>query len=611
MTADLAARAAHLGIERSYRDAWGERREVPEATIERLMATLQASALPPPHHASAQCFEPEWVRRGERLWGVSVQLYGLRSPRNWGIGDFGDLKRLLELVASVGGDFVAVNPLHAMFAAAPDWISPYSPSSREFLNVLYIEVPAMLGYVPGGAAERLVSSTRFKRKLQALRRADLVNYPGITECKRMAFRAVFTDFQRTCAAVPKNTAALAFADFRHTRGGALQRFALYQALSCRSGFGPDWRTWPERFRDPTSEAVTAFADEHASEISYHCFLQWEADIQLARCSEAVAKSAMRLGLCLDLAVGTGPMSSETWARQEGLIAGFYIGAPPDQWNERGQDWGLVASDPAHLATADYAAFRRVLAANMRHAQALRIDHILGLNRLFLVPAGGRALDGTYLRYPAEALADVVASESKRHRCVIIGEDLGTVPEGMRHLLETHDILSFRLLMFGTDHTGQFVAPETYPVRAIVAFSTHDLPTFGGYWSGRDLDMRRKLGLFRSAAAQEAAYTQREQDRHRLLAALRTIEPQMGSAEASVLAALFKFLARTPCRLLQLQLEDLAGEYDQPNLPGTRTEYPNWRRKLGIELEEIFDSDRVQALLSVVRAERFDARRPPP
>ena len=289
MTSHLAAICESLGIERDYRDAWGNLRVVPDATIERLASALQkerhaSSARETSQAASQHCFQPTWSRQNERFWGVAVQLYGLRSKSNWGIGDFSDLQRLLTLVGEAGGDFVTVNPLHAMFACAPEWISPYSPSSREFLNALYIDATAMRSYAASSKAQALANSTLFVSAREALRNSERVDYEGVVACKNLVFRAAFDDLIESRAAHPSNPIASEFESFCRDRGEPLRRFAVYQALSCQETFGPDWRRWPEEFRDPGGRAVTTFAEQNAREVDYHLFLQWEADAQLSRCA---------------------------------------------------------------------------------------------------------------------------------------------------------------------------------------------------------------------------------------------------------------------------------------------------------------------------------------
>ena len=606
MTIDPQA-IERAGIVPVYWDALGVMRSAPEGTVERLLASLQASrsSSAVPARAVLQqgkdgCFCPAWMSEGRRLWGVAVQLYSLRSPCNWGIGDFTDLTYVIERAAAAGADFVALNPVHALFAADPRRFCPYSPSSREFLNVLYIDATAMRAY--SEVAPTPVLSPELLAALPALRQAELVDYNGVARCKEAAFRAIFDLFEARCAAEPGQPPARDFDRFLRERGEALRRFAIYQTLSCRSSFGPDWREWPEAYRDPDGDAVTAAAEEEARDVRYHAFLQWEADLQLARCTDLARSAGMRVGLCADLAVGVASASAEGWAEQRTIIGGFHVGAPPDAWNEHGQDWGLAAYNPTVLAEDD-GIFHRLLRAAMRHAGALRVDHVLGLNRLFLMPADGRPAEGVYLQYPFDALTGVLSQESTDHGCVIVGEDLGTVPEGLREKLAACGILSYRLLVFSTGDHGSFLAPEEYPKGALVAFSTHDLPTFRGYWSARDLATKTALGLFANDAEREKALAQRDADRNGLIAAFERAGCDPAGSALDIQAAAYRFLARTPSWLLAIQMEDLSFEVEQPNLPGTSDQYPNWRRRLSRGVEEIFGDPQVAALFEAVRSQR--------
>jgi (1->4)-alpha-D-glucan 1-alpha-D-glucosylmutase len=603
---EVAAAAERLGIETTYRDAWGILRSVPSSTIAALMQAISGpggAARVPLTVTPQRCFTPAWMLRGERLWGVAAQLYGLRSPQNWGIGDFTDLQHLITRLGVAGGDFVAVNPLHALFAADPGQISPYAPSSREFLNTLYMDVTAMRTYAVCDVAQRAIKAPSFQDRLRVLRDAELIDYPAVAACKNELFRIIFDWFDAECAAAPDDPMAAAFHDFMRDGGESLSRFATYQALSCRPGFGPDWTVWPLAYHDSNGPAIAAFMAEHAHEVRYHAFLQWEAELQLARAAAAARTAGMRIGLFLDLALGAPHRSAEGWMRQATAIPAFHIGAPPDLWNERGQDWGLAADNPLLLGKGGSNGFRRVMARNMRHAGALRIDHVLGLYRLFLVPAGGGPADGAYLHYPAEALCTALAAESEAHQCLIVGEDLGTVPAGFQQLLSDHGILSYRLLIFGTDAEGRFMPPAAYPRDALVAFSTHDLPTLQGYWSAHDIAVKSGIGLYPDEAAVQYALRLRDADRRNMTKAL--LAAGLPAPEgAKLLPPLLQFLARTPCRLLAVQLEDLAGELDQPNVPGTVAAHPNWRRRLSRHIEEIFTDPQVTAALAAVRTERL-------
>jgi (1->4)-alpha-D-glucan 1-alpha-D-glucosylmutase len=612
--ADDAMSSDDIEIIRAYQDAWGRHQEVPENTIRRLEQALQyATAEQRPDEGASEvrrCFEPSWMARGERRWGIAAQLYGLRSPRNWGIGDFSDLKSLARLAAREGADFVGVNPLHALYAAEPRRYSPYSPSSRELLNVLYIDPEAMQAYAISPGARRRVAEPAFQERLQRLRDAPLVEYEEVARIKGEIFRVIFADFSALCARDARHPLVTRFAQFTKEQGETLRRFAIYQALSCRPGFGDNWMGWPAEFRDPAGIAAHDFATSDPLAVAYHEFLQWEADAQLAAVAGAAREAGMAIGLYLDIAVGAGPESTEGWSEQTNIVPGFHIGAPPDAWNEAGQDWGLAVYDPYALRRASYRVSRRILHALMRHASALRIDHVLGFYRLFLVPAGGKPIEGIYLRQPATGLCNMLAEESAEHGCLVIGEDLGTVPEEFPALLARHNLLSCRLLIFARDG-DRFLAPQEYPRRALVSIATHDLPPLLGFIEGVDIEIRHRLGAYPGEERYHQAQDERAHERQKLRQAIEAAGFSIGDDTTGIIAAAHGFLARTPCALFLVQMEDLAMERDQPNVPGTGDSFPNWRRKLSHDLEEIFAAPSTDAILGAIRKERPRPRGEPP
>lgn len=591
-----------IRIEPEYRDTWGISRPAPPETVSRLSAALEHSAR---EGTLVRCFEPNCLKGGARLWGISVQLYALRSPRNWGIGDFTDLQTLLVRAALLGADFISLNPLHALYAGDPSRISPYAPSSREFLNTLYVDPLAMQALAIAPAARRSIATARFQDFLADLRATELVEYVRVARCKDAIFRKIFGAFEALRARAPRHAMVASFDRFVEERGASLQRFAAFQALSCSEALGPNWMSWPKAYHDPAGDAVQEFSVREAAEIRYHAFLQWEADAQLANCAQVARNSGMRLGLYLDLAIGAPPESAEAWGNRHATIPGFHIGAPPDNLSLEGQDWGLAAYEPYAAARSGHGSLRAILSAVMRHAAIVRIDHILGFYRLFLVPAGQSPREGVYLRLPVHALCDALALESNARRCLVVGEDLGTIPQDFQGLLAARNILSYRLLIFAREGE-RFVAPEEYPRDALVAIGTHDLPPLLGYWSASDLKMRAELGQFSDDQTRQRAFEERERDRAALTAALRHAGFASDDTE-SVLAAAHGFLARTPCRLLLVQMEDLAGEDRQVNVPGTGDPVPNWRRKLGRDVEAILDAPRAAAILAAVRRERPSRR----
>jgi 4-alpha-glucanotransferase len=589
-------------IERDYHDALGRHHRTSDEVTARLTAALErSSGRPNPIRSTPRptsCYTPDW----DRSWGIVAQLYGLRSTRNWGIGDFTDLKRLVELAAAAGADFVGLNPLHALYAADPSRISPYSPSSREFINVLYLDPLEMTGYAESGAARAAVSSRSFQTLLDRLRASPTVGYAEIAAAKHGIFRMIFDTFEHRLRAVPNDETVRDFASFTQFRGATLRSFALYQAITSLAGLGPDWTSWPTEFRDPAGAVVMQFAEEHARELRYHAFLQWQADRQLRACAETARSVGMRVGLYLDLALGCAPDSAEGWVGQTEIVAGFHVGAPPDDWNANGQDWGLFALNPEALMRTGCGTYRRIVAAVMAHAGAIRIDHVLGFSRLFLVPAGGQPVDGAYLRMPFGALSAAVAAESAARQCIVVGEDLGTVPSDLRPRLTEAGILSCRLLIFMRDG-GRYFAPPEYPHEALVALTTHDLPTWRGFWEGRDIETKYRLGIHPTGLSQDRARIERAAERD----SIRKVFAHAGfdtQDDTSIIVAAHRFIARTPSRLAAVQLEDLAQEIDQVNLPGAPVgAYPSFARKLGRDLNAIFADATALAILTAMRAER--------
>ncbi|WP_313951569.1 malto-oligosyltrehalose synthase [Accumulibacter sp.] len=574
--------------------------------------------------APPSCFLPDAVQGEGRVWGPTVQLYGIRSRRNWGIGDFGDLRTLLDASADAGGGVIGVNPLHALFPDDPKRISPYSPSSRCFVNVLYIDVEAVAEFGECEAARNLVASERFQARLRRLRAGEEVDYEEVSAAKREVLVALYRHFREQHLA--SDTArARAFRLFRTEGGLPLELHARFEALQAHfQGENPGvwgWPAWPEKYRDPQAPAVAAFAAEHAEAIDYSAWLQWLAEEQLTALGQQSWRRGLGVGLYQDLAVGVNPGGSEAWAWQGAFAGDAYVGAPPDEFNPLGQDWGLPPLVPYRLREAAYAPFVTMLRANMRHAGALRIDHVMGLARLFWVPVGQPASEGAYVSYAFEDLLGIVALESQRNRCMVIGEDLGTVPDGFRPRLATAGLLSYRPFFFERSDDGNFKPPADYPRQALVAVSTHDLPTLQGFWKGHDIDTRAALQLFPDEAQFEQMVVDRAQDRARILMALKHAEllPEGASVHPFSLpemtqpfiVATHAFLARTPAQLLMVQPEDILGVVEQANLPGSRDDqHPNWRRRLPLDLEDWPEDGRFAAVGQVLIDERGTAVVPP-
>ncbi|MBV9440071.1 MAG: 4-alpha-glucanotransferase [Candidatus Eremiobacteraeota bacterium] len=555
------------------------------------------------------CWIPPALEHGGRSWGIALQLYLLRSQCNWGIGDFSDLREIAALLAARGAGVVGLNPLHALFLDDPEHASPYSPASRLFLNVLNIDVEAVPGYATSTQAQALVRAPGFVARVQECRASRLVRYADVAALKLPVLRALF--------GARDAHDERAFAAFRSEQGEALERLALFEALRAHfvhaDAARADWRRWPEHYRDPSSRECARFAREHADEVAFFAWLQWIADEQLQRACEAAR--SMPIGLYRDLAVGADPAGAETWSRRDAILAGVHVGAPPDVYNPHGQDWGLPAPHPHALREGRYASSVRLLRANMRHAGALRLDHAMALLHLYLIPEGFAPAQGAYVRYPIDDLMGILALESRRHRCLIVGEDLGTVPAGFRERMAAANVLSYRLLYFETDTAGAFVAPQEYPRLALAVVANHDLPTLHGWWHADDITLRARLGLLDEAESNAMA-EERARERAGLLAAMQR-ERLLGQPvrvedvdDDALLRTTHAFLARTSSLLVLAQLDDVVLEHDPVNIPATSGEYPNWRRRLSANVDELAHDPRLEAVIGALRA-RSSTSAPPP
>lgn len=564
--------------------------------------------------APASCHLPEALQPGARSWGVAVQLYGLRSARNWGIGDFTDLAELCRRTGALGGEVVGINPLHALFAAEPRHFSPYSPSSRAWLNYLYIDPAAVPGFREDAAARALASPAALGRA----RDGELIDYAAVAAAKRPVLETLFRRFQ-THDLRAGTWLGAAFRAFQREGGAALHDFAVFEMLhelwTQRGGLF-SWHSWPSAMRDPHSAEVEHHARVFGDRVEFFQFLQWLADGQLGAAAAAGRDAGLALGLYRDLAVGVNPNGADAWADQELIVPGAAIGAPPDPLSRAGQDWGLAPLNPLALRRRGFAPLIAALRANMRHAGVLRIDHVMGLRRLYWIPSGSPPTAGAYVDYPFQDVLRLVALESRRHGCAVIGEDLGTLPDGFRETMQQANVLSYRVLAFERHADRSFKPPGEYAPLAAASAATHDLATLKGFWLGRDIAWRRRLGLYPDAAAEKTEIAERARDRRLLLDALAREgllgrerfseflpdcgEPAYGDALGE---AILVYLGRSRARLALVQLEDIVGETEQANLPGTDDQHPNWRRRSSVPLEKLLAGPalaRVATLLAEAR-----------
>ncbi|TFZ01702.1 malto-oligosyltrehalose synthase [Ramlibacter rhizophilus] len=579
--------------------------------------------------APARCWRPPALEGEGQVWGPAVQLYALRSRRNWGMGDFSDLGALADRAAERGAGILGLNPLHALFPHNPAHASPYSPSSRRFLNALYIDVEAVPGFADCEAAARRVRSPEFQSRLARLREAPLVDYPGVAAAKFEVLELLWRDFEARElggaggeGAQATSDAGARFLAFVQEGGESLYRHALFEALQAHFHQADPgvwgWPVWPPEFRDPAAPAVREFAREQASRVRFHQYLQWLASTQLAQAGQRAQARGMGVGLYLDLAVSVDRAGSDAWSAADCFALDAGVGAPPDDFNAQGQAWGLPPLRPDRLRARGYDVFIETLRSSMRGVGALRIDHVMALMRLFWIPPGLSPREGAYVHYRLDELLAIVALESQRHRCLVIGEDLGTVAEEVRTGLSRIGVLSYRLLYFERAEGGDFKPPAQYPAQALVAVSTHDLPTLSGWWAGHDLRLREQLGLFPTPELMQRQLMDRAQDRVRLLLAVQQaglltpseVAAASGSPvlEPRVIEAVHAWLAQAPSQVMMVQLEDVLGMSEQANLPGTTDQHPNWRRKLVASLDDLDGNPRWQSLAGRLSQQR-PRRRP--
>ena len=533
--------------------------------------------------APRRCFGAADAAPGVRPWALAVQLYALRREGDAGLGDFGALRDFVASAGRHGAAGVAISPVHAQFSADPERFSPYSPSSRLMLNVLHanIDVP------PDADTQRLAA-------------ADLVDWPVAGRKRLRALRALFD------AASPADLAKLQA--YRAQRGDVLETHARFEALHAHL-FARDpgqwhWRTWPEPFRQPGNPAVAAFAAEHAREVAFHAFAQMLADEGLASAQAAAKAAGMPIGLIADLAVGADSGGSHCWSRQHETLLGLSIGAPPDLLSPTGQNWGLAAFSPRGLVQNGFGAFLDMLRCAMRHSGGVRIDHAMGLARLWVVPDGALASEGAYMHFPVQDMLRLIALESHRHNAVVLGEDLGTVPEGFDTALVNAGILGMRVLWFERDE-HHFRPSRAWTPAAAAMTTTHDLPTVAGWWTGADLAWNRRVGRGPTDGADER---ERGRERGMLWSAMQASgaahgDPPPPEQPGPALDAAIRTIGAAPCVVAVLPIEDALGSTEQPNLPGTTNEHPNWRRRHPGPAAALLDTPAVAARLRILAEAR--------
>ncbi|WP_432186090.1 4-alpha-glucanotransferase [Streptomyces sp. Tue6028] len=541
-----------------------------------------------------------------RAYGLLVQLYSLLSRRSWGMGDLGDLGELTAWAGrALGAGFVQVNPLHAAVPGTPTDPSPYRPSSRRFPDPVHLRVEDIPEYAYAGGCDRSLPARAERLRDSVLTEGALIDRDAVWELKREALEAV-------CAVPLGPGRQAAYADFLAEEGEALEDHATWCALA--ELYGSDWRRWPPGLRDPRSSETARARGESMDRVDFHSRLAWLTDAQLAAAQRAARDAGMAVGLVHDLAVGVHPDGADAWAQQEYFAAGMSVGAPPDAFNSRGQDWGLPPWRPDRLAASGYAPYRRLLRALFRHAGALRIDHVMGLFRLWWIPQGHPPTEGTYVRYDAEAMLAVLTLEASRAGALVIGEDLGTVEPGVRETLQSRGVLGTSVLWFERDWDGDGLPlpPERWRADCLATATTHDLPSTASRLTGDHVELRDRLGLLTGSLEQERAAAAADTGEWlALLARLGLLRGASGGcaavSEEAEIQAVHRFLLRTPARLVGVWLPDAVGDRRPQNLPGTWDQYPNWRLPVAdaegrpVTLEDLAASPRLHALIDVVRA----------
>lgn len=547
------------------------------------LAQLDGLLIVAPSHA----WQPESLRRGEPLWGLSTQLYSLRSASNWGVGDFRDLEQLVTLAAAEGAHFVLVNPMHALDLRYPENASPYSPSDRRFLNPLYIALPCCEDFA-AATVQAQVAAPKHLRMLAALRAAALVDYTGVSQLKFKVLTLMYRHFQQQLEVAPSSARVRRFRQFVREGGTALHDFAALQAQ-----------------HNATDGAAL-------TEPGFHEYLQWLAQEQLQACQDKAKALGMPLGLIRDLAVGSSVDGCEVQGSPGLFCSTARIGAPPDYFNPEGQNWGLPPLHPEALKADEFRHFIALLRANMRACGALRIDHVMSLMRLWWCPDDGSNAAGAYVHYPVDVLFAILRLESCRNRCLVIGEDLGVVPPEIRSYLDNADIYSNCVFYFEKYDGWHFRKPEHYKAQSLAMIANHDVPPLCSWWQGNDLALRHDIGLIPDMEHLQAAREYRRGEKGQILQWLA--EQQLLPAswhdrdlerplDAALSTALVRACGQVASRLLSLQVDDLAAVDMPVNIPGTCDEYPNWRRKIPVALEDVFANTVARGLLQALRETR--------
>jgi 4-alpha-glucanotransferase len=550
--------------------------------------------------------------RGGRVAGVAVSLYGVRSQRNWGCGDFRDLRDVIEWVSGdMGASFVGLNPLHAIHNRRPFNTSPYLPNCIFYQNFLYLDIEGLEDYNLCPRARKLRASPEIAAEIEALRATEFVDYERVAALKLRFLKISFARFLRERRT--DSPRAREFQRFRDREGDLLEKFATYCALDEHlHRRNPDlwiWPDWPTPYHDPDSPETQAFRKKHWRNVMFFEYLQWQIDVQLSAAQQHARDQGLSIGLYHDLALATDRFGSDLWAHRPFYVSGCRVGSPPDDFAPQGQDWGFPPPDSETHRKNGYHLFAQSIRRNCRHGGALRIDHVMRLFRLYWIPDQNDATHGAYVKELNEDFVRILALESVRNRVVVVGEDLGTVEPAVRETLARFGILSYRLFYFEKNERGEFRRYEEYPRQALVSSTTHDLPTLAGFWVSADIEARHTAGVLDDASyhAQREGRRQEKQKMLDTLFALGLLRADLprsaetyGELTGELHNAIVGFLALTPSQLLAINQEDLTKELSQQNLPGTTWQYQNWGRKMRFTVEQLKSSGDARGYTTMFR-----------
>ena len=551
--------------------------------------------------APETCYEPNGLSKGEKIWGSAIQLYTLRTENDWGIGDFSSLRQLATSLAQQGANIVGLNPIHSLYPANPLHASPYSPSSRNYINPIYLDIPAIPEFSQCTAAQSIVNEASFQQQIEQARAAEYVDYEKVAFVKYQVLETLFRHFHQEHIQT-ESPRGKAFLNFCEIRGASLHRHATYEALFSHFKHqdinSQGWPCWPEGYQDPASDEVEFFCESNAGLIDYYKYLQWLSEIQLAEAQQAAEEAGMMVGIYRDLAVGVDRGGADVWSNRSIYCLDASVGAPPDGVAPQGQNWGLPPFNPIALKQHHYAPFIEMVRANMSHCGALRIDHVMGLLRLWWCPNGKTADYGVYTYYPLDDLLGIIKLESQRRQCLVFGEDLGTVPPEIEASLPPARFYSNEVVLFSCKG-DRFLAPDQFKPMALTCISNHDIPTLKAWWNCLDLDLRQQLGIYnagRTGIEKQARHSGKMALIHTLIDIgehPRNINPDdintLGYTR-EVMEKLHYYLAKTASKIVVIQLEDVLQVETPVNVPGTSDEYPNWRRKLTDSLENLFANE---------------------